>query len=378
MTTGRAAVFVGPERLFELRDIGLPEVQPGALLVRVRLATICGSDVHTWLGRRPAPLPREGIILGHELVGDVATLGDGRIADGAGNSLAVGDRVVFPYFFPCGRCRWCLNGQPNSCPDRRLTTEERGVGTFPHFSGAFAEYCYVRPGQPVFRVPERLPDEWAAPAACAAAQALHGLREAELAAGETVLVQGAGGVGLSVAMLAKALGAGKVIVIDGSAPRLRQARALGAYDTIDMGVVSDGSERVSHVRELTDARGADLVVEVAGHAAAVAEGLQMVRNGGRYLTMGCITPGESFPLDPASLVWGNIRLLGVCHYNPRALNDVLQVLAALPDAVLSQPMVSHKYSLGEIDDAFRHASQASAGDRDEHLLRAGVLPSSRP
>ena len=111
MATGRAAVFFGPGKPFELRDVPVPEVEPGAVLIRVSLANVCGSDLHFWRGDAPLALPPDGWIFGHEMTGRVAALGPGVASDSLGRPLREGDRVAFCYFYPCGRCYVCLHGQ---------------------------------------------------------------------------------------------------------------------------------------------------------------------------------------------------------------------------------------------------------------------------
>ena len=113
--TGRAAVFLGPGLPFEIRELPLPELEPGAVLVRVTLANVCGSDLHFWhfwRGDAPLALPPDGWIFGHEMTGQVAALGAGVGTDSLGRPLREGDRVAFCYFYPCGRCYVCLHTFP--------------------------------------------------------------------------------------------------------------------------------------------------------------------------------------------------------------------------------------------------------------------------
>ena len=235
--TGRAAVFHGPGQPFEIRELALPELEPGAVLVRVSLANVCGSDLHFWRGDAPLALPPDGWIFGHEMTGRVAGLGAGVTTDSLGQPLREGDRVAYCYFYPCGRCYVCLHGQRAACPHKigRAT----GPGEFPHWVGAFAEYYYVRPGGFVFRVPDDLPDALVSPVNCALSQVLFGLTRAGLAFGESVVIQGAGGLGIQAVAVARDMGAGTVIVVDQLPARLELARAFGADHTLNVAEIPD-------------------------------------------------------------------------------------------------------------------------------------------
>ncbi len=154
-TTGRAAIFRGFGQPFEIRDYPLPEPGPGAAVVQITLANVCGSDLHTWRGdldpaKRGRALP---IHQGHEGTGRISALGDGVTTDSNGQPLAVGDRVVFAYFFPCGRCRACLRGREWTCPNR-MHPRATSCDVWPHFKGTFGDYFYLYPNHIVFKVPD--------------------------------------------------------------------------------------------------------------------------------------------------------------------------------------------------------------------------------
>ena len=161
-------MFFGPGKPFEIREVTLPEIEPDAVLIRVSLANVCGSDLHFWRGDAPLRLPEDGWIFGHEMTGRVAKLGARVKTDSLGRPLQEGDRVAYTYFYPCGRCYACLNKEPAACPAK--IERPRGPAEFPHFHGAFAEYYYLRPGGALFKVPDELPDAMVAPVNCALAQ----------------------------------------------------------------------------------------------------------------------------------------------------------------------------------------------------------------
>lgn len=364
--TGRVAAFSGPGKPMELREYPVPEPEPGAIVVRTTLANICGSDLHQWRGEfdvaqfgRPYPQ-----ILGHEMTGRVHALGDGVLRDTAGQPLAAGDRVVWRYFYPCGACRACLRRVSRACPFARgYLTNSCDVA--PHFYGAFGEYYYVRPGAAVFKVPDTLADTTVAGVNCALSQVVGGLQLAGVQLGDCVVIQGAGGLGVYATAVARELGAGRVIVIDGVRSRLELARAFGADETLDLHELPDAARRIERVRELTDGWGADVVAELVGHPRVVAEGLQMLGRTGRYLEIGNITPGLECGLDPSQLIHKNLTVYGMVYYEAEHLQQALGLLERTHEQYPWHRVVSHVFALDEINEAF------AAADRGE-VTRAAI------
>jgi len=157
------------------------------MLVKIALANVCGSDMHYWRGEqdyvkmgRPLPLNT-----GHEHVGTVAKLGEGVTADSMGQPLKIGDRVLYRYFCPCGRCTACLRRQYKSCPVRQANWLV-SCEVWPHFQGGFGQYFYLRPNHAVFKLTPEITDEMAAGINCAYTQVYAGLEIAQLRAGQTV------------------------------------------------------------------------------------------------------------------------------------------------------------------------------------------------
>ncbi|HEY49933.1 MAG TPA: zinc-binding dehydrogenase [Dehalococcoidia bacterium] len=350
---GRAAIYRGLGHPMEIVEYPVPEPEPGAVLVKVRRANICGSDIHIWRGdidiaAMGAPLP---IILGHETVGTVARLGEGVVADSAGEPLAVGDRVVHRIFYTCGHCRACLKGMDPACPLAPIAVYSP-CEEYPHFLGAYAEYYYIRPGQKIFKVPDDLTDEMAAPVNCALAQVIYGLERVGFGYGETIAIQGAGGLGICATAVAREMGAEKVIVIDGIEERLELARAFGADEVIDMNELKTPEERFMRVRELTGGWGADVVAELVGYPHVIPEGIDMLGNSGRYLSMGTISLGMTYEADPALLVMGNKSIVGVMLYGPDTLKKALDFLRRAKDKYPFDRVLSRPYALEEINKAF--------------------------
>jgi threonine dehydrogenase-like Zn-dependent dehydrogenase len=350
--TGRAAVFTRSGQPLEIREFPVPEPAPGAALVRITLANVCGSDLHVWRGdldpqKRGRALP---IHQGHEGTGRIAVLGDGVTTDSNNQALRVGDRVVFAYFFPCGRCRACLNGRDWACPNR-MHPRATSCEVWPHFKGTFGDYFYLYPNHTVFKVPDDLSDDLVAGVNCAMAQVTCGLDVAGVRVGETVVIQGAGGLGLYAIAVARERGAGRIIVVDSVAERLEVAAMFGADEFVDLRDLPEPGQRIRRVRELTDGWGADVVLEVAGFPSVTEEGVQMVGSGGRYIEIGNISPGLTYQADPAQWVVQNVSIFGNNHYGRRHLRDALDLLRRTRHKYPYERIISHRFPLTQVNEA---------------------------
>jgi D-arabinose 1-dehydrogenase-like Zn-dependent alcohol dehydrogenase len=365
--TAFVAAMTGVRQPFKLMEYPVPDPMPGAVLVKVTLANVCGSDLHLWRGHyKPSDTGLANFrSVGHEMCGVVAKLGEGVTADSAGQPLAVGDRVTYCYFTACGHCRACLRQQTPRCPQGMRHRHPPNV--WPHFNAAYGQYYYLHPTQKLFKIPANVSDALAAPANCALAQVVDGLRQANAGPGDHVVVQGAGGLGLAALAVARSRGVAQVIVVDGLDERLELARAFGADHTIDMKSHPTPAARVRRVRDLTDGWGADVVLEVAGRPEAVPEGIDMLGNGGIYAEIGNICAGETCTFDPAALVLGGKKMLGLMWYEPRSLFDALQFLSAHQDRFPFHRLLSHRFPLSEINTAFR---EQDAG----RIQRSALVP----
>ncbi len=365
---GRAAVYKEFGQPMEIKEYPVPEPEPGAILIKVSRANICGSDLHQWRGdlnltALGAPLPA---ILGHEMTGTVAKLGEGVLTDSAGEPLAVGDRVVYRYFRPCGHCRACLRGEDAACPIAPLAVVSPCEEP-PHFLGGFADYYYLRPNQTVLKVPDDLTDDMVAPANCALSQVIYGLERVGFSFGETIAIQGAGGLGIYATAVAKDMGAEKVIVIDGIDERLELAKAFGADELIDIREIKTPTERWLKVKELTGGWGADVVAELVGFPHVIPEGIDMLGNGGRYLEIGNVSFGLTYEAEPCRLVIYNRSIIGVSQYPASSLQKALDFLSRAKDKYPFDKILARSYPLEEVERAFE--------DQEKGLVtRATIVP----
>ncbi len=369
----RAAVFVGSGKPFDLREYPVPDPEPGAIVVKIHLTNICGSDLHQWRGDGGSNLPEGGRVLGHEMVGEVARLGQGVASDSVGRPLAEGDRVVYTYFYPCRRCWACTSGHFSLCT-RRAAHYQESADTWPHLNGGFADYYYLRPGHFVFKVPDELPDDLVAPSNCAVSQVIYSLRQADFAFGDTLVVQGAGGLGLYAIAVAREMGAEQIIAIDALPQRLELARQFGADEAISLEEYPTDEARVQRVRELTGRRGARVVLEVVGMPRVIPEGLQMVRPGGTYVDVGVISAGFKVELAPSTLLRNNTRYVAVNHYEPIVLAQALEFLRRNRSRYPFHKIVSHRFPLAQINEAFRQAEWFGRRPDQAGVLRAAIEP----
>jgi threonine dehydrogenase-like Zn-dependent dehydrogenase len=359
---GKAAIFNTPRGRMEIRDVALPPVEPDGVLVRISRANICGSDLHIWRG--DTPLRPGDHIIGHEMVGRVAELGRNIQTDSQGQPLAAGDRVTFLYFYFCGRCYACLEGYRSACVNMMRNPYQ--MGDVMISMGAYAEYYYLRPGHYVFKVPDDLSDDMVAPVNCALAQVTSGLQRIGLHIGQSIVIQGAGGLGIYAAAVARDMGAAKIIVIDRFEPRLQMAAAFGADHLINLETYQTEEARVQRVRELTNGWGADICVEVVGSPSVIPEGIRMLKNGGQYLIMGSINPKQTAALEAGRIVFGRITLVALAPYEPWVIPQALDFMRRHSQHYPFQKLISHTFPLSEINEAFQ---QSDAGA----VIRASIV-----
>ena len=348
---GRAAVFRGPGQPMILDDFPLPRLHGSECLVRIRCATICGSDLHSFFGRRPAPVPS---VLGHEMVGEVVCLGPAGVDDYRGHPLAVGDRVTWSMVWSCGECFYCRRGLRPKC-ERLLKFGHEAIRRERALLGGFAEYCHLPERTAIFRLPEDLPDLVASPANCATATVAAAFRHAGSCAGQAVLVQGAGMLGLTACAMAARANAARVIVLEPDPQRREWAARFGATNVLDSRQAAEAIE--TQIRHLTDARGADLSLEFSGQPEAIESGITFLRPGGRFVLCGATFPARSVELSAEQIVRRLLEIHGVYNYQPEDLEAALDFLAASHNDYPFQELVGPVFELPDIHRAFEYADQ---------------------
>jgi len=277
----------------DMVEMEKPEPAEDELLIRVQACGICGSDVHGFDGSTGRRIPP--VVMGHEAAGVVEAVGD------AVSGFHAGDRVTFDSTVYCGKCFFCQRGQVNLCDHREVI----GVST-PAFRrmGAFAEFIVV-PARIAYHLPSNLPFEHASMIE-AVSVAYHAVALTPITQGDSVVVVGAGMIGLLTLQCVLHAGAGKAIVMDVDDSRLALARSMGATHTLN----SRESGAAADVLKMTEGRGADAALECVGISATVGLAVESVRKGGAVTLVGNVAPMVELGLQ--SVVTRQIRLQGSC------------------------------------------------------------------
>jgi alcohol dehydrogenase len=348
--TARAAVFEAAGQPLVIREFAIPELQPGEALVRIGMATICGSDLHTFFGRRPAPAPS---VLGHEMIGEIAALGPGGVKSYDAAPLAVGDRVTWSMVWSCGDCFYCRRQLRPKCEKLRKfghepITERRAL------FGAFGEYCHLPSGTAIFRIPDDLPDVVASPANCATATVAAVFRNAGCFAGQTVVVLGAGMLGLTACAMAADHGAA-VICLEPDARRRKLAEIFGATAVFDS--TQPAEELCRQIRDLSTGRGADIALDFAGYAEALELGVELLREGGRFIVAGATFPARPAQISGEKLVKRLLQVVGVYNYEPEDLGRAVEFLAKTRRRFPFAALVARTFPLAEVNAAIEYAER---------------------
>ncbi len=345
-----AAVYHPEQAKLELVQMPVRPPRAGETLVRVSLSAICGSDLHTIEGRRQ---PKGPLILGHEICGTIAALGEEVTHDAGGKPLAIGQRVTWGIAASCEECFYCRHGIPQKCTSLFKYGHE-SIGVEPALNGGFAEYVYLVPGTTILRIPDELDDATVVFANCSLATMAAAVRMIQVEAGATVLVQGAGLVGLCACALCSAHGAKVVLATDVSGQRLQQARRFGATDTLNVTDLAD-EEFGATARDIFGEHGCDAAIEACGQPAAIAQGLDALRIGGRYLWAGCVFPGAMVQLDAYDIITRLITIQGLHNYAPQDLETALNFLSGEGRKFPFDTVVAEEYPLAEIEQAVKQA-----------------------
>lgn len=340
----KAALFFEPGRI-EVQEVDTPQVsQPYEMLVRVKACAICGSDVRIYHhGNKRVKPPA---ILGHEIAGEVVGIGD-RVTD-----FDVGARVAIGADVPCGVCDMCKQGLGNNC------SINYAIGY--QFSGGFAEYILLNETTvkygPVHHVPDGLSDvaaTLAEPLACC----INGLELAQLKAGETVVVFGLGPVGCLLIETARHLGAGKIIAIQRSRPRLEMAKELGV--PADRFICSQEEEPLELVMDETEGEGADVILTACASVDAQELAIKMIAHRARVNLFAGLPPGlRSVQLDSNLIHYKEAFVFGSHGCVPRHHDAALKMLTY--GELSAERYITHEFSLDDIVEAIHTVERREA------------------
>lgn len=368
----KAAVMLAPGKI-EIQDFPYPKLDdPGAMILKLEMSGICGTDKHTFEGRSKqyagttaetdTPFP---IIPGHENTGIVAEIGAKarKEMEFYGQELKEGDKVTMSPDLVCGRCWYCRNtfGYP-WCEHMKAYGNAFPSTQKPYLFGGWAEYMYIIPGTFVYKVPEGMPPQisvltelFTVSYAVDRAKECYSLANEGFGAADTVVIQGVGPMGMACLIKARILGAGEIIAVDRSDYRLGLAKEFSADHVLNLNATT-GAERIAYVRDLTHGRGADLVVECAGSPQAVIEGLDMLRKGGTYIEAGNFVDTGTTEINiNRHLCAKNVRLFGVTNHPFTHYGASLKLMEKYADIFPFEKFVTHRFKIEETEKGLRRS-----------------------
>ena len=329
-----------------LEEVAVPQkVEPGGLLVEIVACSLCGTDVHCWEGELAIKVELP-LILGHEMVGRIIAIGEGADVDSAGQPLRIGDRVLWTHAV-CGHCVMCARKRPTLCRNK-IPYGQDTMKQWPHLLGGLAQHGYVLPGSGRLKVPAGVPDDLASMASCALRSVVNAVEQAGRVGPEhTVVVQGAGPLGILATGLFARAGAGRVITIGAPDARLEIASAFGADEVISLAAHPDPKDRLDMILDATGGMGADLVAEFSGHPAAFAEGVDMAGPDARYLLVGQLGSATT-QIAPGNITKKNLTVIGSFSGDLSHYRGALTILERFAGELPFDRLISGHYPLSDI------------------------------
>ena len=338
-----AQIFHGPNQPLESVNWLLPtELNAGEVLVAIELATICGSDLHTISGQRQEPTP---CILGHEAVGRVVQ------ADQMRPELAIGDRVTWSIADSCGVCPMCTDHQlPQKCHSL-FKYGHAAIDDGTGLNGCYASHIVLRAGTHIVKVSDLLPNNVIAPANCALATVINAISRLPDDC-KTVVIQGAGLLGLYTCALLHERGIPHIFCVDIKGERLAQVSSFGGIPI--NGQPAHYPKSRDKIRAVAE-NGVDAVLEVAGVAALVPEGIRLLRVGGYYGFVGIVHPHSQLDIAGEQIIRKCLTLYGIHNYGPWHLDQAVQFLMDTVNKYPYQTLVSPPYALADLSTAIETA-----------------------
>ena len=366
-TTVRAAVIPAPGAPVEVRAFPRPDLEDGAALLRVQYTEVCGTDLHLQQGllaETPYPL-----IPGHANVGVIEEV-RGDVCDVYGEPIRPGERVTFlDVHGTCGRCWFCLVAKASTrCPNRKVYGITYGANE--GLLGGWSECVYLKPAVRIIRLPDALSSETVIGGGCGLPTALHAVERADIRLGDTVLIQGAGPVGLSAIALARLRGPYSIIAIGAPAQRLDAARRMGADIVLDVEHTTL-EERRAAVLDATAGRGPDVAIEASGNPAAVPEGLDLVRDNGTYVVVGQYTDHGPVEINPHRQInKKHLDIRGVWGIDYSHLHRAILIQERYNDRFHWEQLITHRFGLDRANEALEAVRSGDA-------IKAVIEPARR-
>ena len=340
-------VFSGSGIPMKAQEFPIPDLKNSELLVKIKYATICGSDLHTYQGSRNTPVPT---ILGHEIIGEIEILPrEGCLKDYYGNDLKVGDIITWSVVVSCGDCHYCNNGISQKCSHIFKYGHEPILENH-QFSGGYAEYCHLAKGTTIIKVPEGIPYKVLGPANCATATTACAFRIGGDCSGKVVIVQGVGMLGLTACSMARYYGAREVIAIDIDEKRLNTATEFGA--TKKLLIDNNPDNVISDVLQITDGYKGDIIFEMSGTSNSVELGFNLLSIGGHFVLVGSVFTQPLVEISPENIVRNLFNIHGIHNYTPQDLAMAIKFLSKNHLKYPFESLISSEFSLKEVNEAF--------------------------
>lgn len=360
MKTGRLIAFNGPGTRLEIRTEMLEKLHPGEILVKNLFTTICGSDLHTYSGVRKEPCP---VVLGHEIVGTLLEIGNQhRGVDFAGERIVPGDLVTWTIF--------------SSDPSSLLAREgipQKGAGLFKyghaqiteteHFHGGLADYCILKPGTGILKIPKELPLPVAATVNCSISTAAGAIRLAGNIKGKRVVIFGAGMLGITCAAMCRDAGAKWVGMADINPKRLANSLQFGADATFNN--TGDSDDLLAEIRHKNSGNGVDVVFDMSGSPEAMECGLELLGIGGKAIWVGAVFATKKVRVNPENLIRKLITIRGLHNYNFEDFVTGLEFIKRNWKHFPFESVVEKEFDFEDAEKAFEYA-------RLNQPLRVGI------
>lgn len=354
----QSIILTGTEPPLKSVLVEQPRLQPGEVLVKILCCTICGSDLHTFQGTRSTPCPT---ILGHEMVGRVVDLNsDAPVFDFEGHPVEINDRITWSVAVSCKECEYCRRGLTQKCTQlfkyghQRLTEEN-------YLSGGLSSHCHLVKGTTIFKVPESLPDQVASPANCATATVMAAFRLAGDVQNRSVLILGAGMLGVTAAAVAHSEGADSIFVTDIDPWRLECSQEFGAQHAL---LANQDQTLAEQIQDRTEGRGVDFVFDMTGVPDVIESGLQTLGIGGAMILVGSVYPARDIHFSAETIVRKLLRLEGIHNYLDLDLANALDFLERYQTDYPFEKLCTQTFALDDIDAAFTE----SAGPRSFRVV----------
>lgn len=339
----RVAVFNGIPGTFSIDTVEIPPLKPGEVLVKVRACSLCKSDLHTSMGRRNEPTPT---ILGHEIVGEVVSFSPQTESSSPfitfnNTKLKVGDRISWSLTAGCTNCENCIGDLPQKCS----TVHKYGhtkMDTHAPLAGGLASHVILHPHTFIYKIPNSLPDQLACLANCSTATAYAVCEKVPTFQGKSVLIFGAGLLGLTCSAMAKVRGASSITIVDPNQESRIRAKFFGADRTLE---------------HFEQSNTYDVVLELSGAHDACQSSINACKTNAHLIFAGAVAPINPVYINPEMIVRRLLTIHGVHNYHPTFLGPAIEFLVANLTTFPFSRLIHSNYQLNEIETAVKVADQ---------------------